>query len=417
MLISSEVSWQRSKVDPLFARTQLEDESAYAMFYYAAFAVYILMSLIKMTTFHEIFFVPVDIFETFATSIIIVLLAAKMLFQRARLSTWFFVIAISIIGFLSWQNAGEGWLFWLFLFVACGEGVSLYRLAFIALITSVIVVIYTTSCASLGIIENVIKYRPDGTTRYSMGFVHPNSFGLVMLMACTSFSVLRFDKHPAPSIVTLIIAALLSISVADSRTPALLAVLQICLLVIFHSAKTEHSRNLWRKIFLALIFGSVGISIFFMFFYSSTNSLFQSLDALVNGRFGLAHSYYELAPISLLGNDYSNYDPIFYNTEDGTASQFMVDNAYCHIILRYGLLPSLIFFSSFCSLSVLVYRQQRWDALLFGLVVMSLYAIEENMGTMVESNYFLVSAASLVIFRTVNSQSDLYVSKLKREIH
>ena len=393
------IACQGNGPDALLDKKRFGDESAASAFYYGAFAVYVLMSFVKMATYQDVFFLSVDIFETYATGIIIAFLALKMFFQHARPSTWIMVLAIAAVGFVSWQYAAEGWLFWLFLFVLCGEGVSLYRLAAIALVVSVAMVAYTATCASLGLIENVIRYRPDGTVRYSMGFVHPNSFGVAMLMACTSLSVLRFGKHPAPSIAALVLAALLSISVADSRTPAVLAVLQICMLIVFHVVKTERGCAAWRKVFLAIIFGSLGVSLFFMFFYTPADPLFVALDTLLNGRFELAHAYYELGSISLLGNDYSSYPPIFYGV-DGTVSQFVVDNAYCHIVLRYGLIPSVIFLAGFCALAIAVYRQQRWDALLFGLVIMSLYAIEETMGAMAESNYFLIAAASLVLFRT-----------------
>lgn len=98
-----------------------------------------------------------------------------------------------------------------------------------------------------GIIENLILIR-SGIARQSLGFTHPNIFGMYVILACTSISVLRFGKTPLFQSMLLISAAILILVVSDSRSTAILAVFQVLLLVCFlQSGKQTFKKNHFDK--------------------------------------------------------------------------------------------------------------------------------------------------------------------------
>lgn len=382
----------------LFAKVDLGKEPIANIFYYVAFALYLALSFFKRTTFECILFMAVDDFDLFATTVVVLLLLSKMLARRIRFSGLVVASIMVVVGFVSWRESGEGWLFWLFLFVACGEGVSLRRIAFIVFAVNLSLMTLTVVCAQMGMIDNVVMFRIEGEIRYSMGFVHPNSFGASLLAVCLSLSVLRFGKNPVPSIIVSIFAAVLSMVLADSRTPAILVILQAFLLALFYMVRGERGRRALRVSLLVTAGAALLLSLYFLLFYNPSNTVHHALDSFVNGRFSLSNAYYELSSFSLFGNDYSSYSPIYWDM-NGVTNQFVVDNAFCHIVLRFGVVAGVLFAFGYASLLIAAGRDKR-DDLSFGLAVMALYSIEETAGAMVDINFFLVAAAGLVVYKS-----------------
>ena len=115
------------------------------------------------------------------------------------------------------------------------------KLAFISLVLSIMILVIAPLFAVSGIIENLILIR-SGIARQSLGFTHPNIFGMYVILACTSISVLRFGKTPLFQSMLLISAAILILVVSDSRSTAILAV--VCFL---QSGKQTFKKNHFDK--------------------------------------------------------------------------------------------------------------------------------------------------------------------------
>lgn len=363
--------------------------------YYAAFAFYVMDFATDHTTFADFLFIPVATWHTIFKVAILMLLLSKFMMQRASFKGWAIATFLVLIGFLSWRQSDEGWLFWLALFVVCANDVRLRPLAIIVFTAFLATIVVTIMFASTGMIENRLSVRA-GVTRSAMGFTHPNTLGLYLFVICTAFSVIRFGKSPIPDLLLISIAVVINLTVADSRTTALLSVFQALLLIVFYCIRSKDGRKITRRCFAILIIGIIILSIYFMVCYEPSNPLHAMINKVLSGRLRLAKGYYSMQPLTLLGSTFEGLPPIYY--EDGVPKTFVVDNAWCHLILRFGIVPALLFIGGFLTLFFRLLREERWDALLFGLVLMSVYGLSENFGIRFECNFFLYALGTELLY-------------------
>ncbi len=363
--------------------------------YYLAFCLYFIDCAFDRTEFTEFLFVSVSVLQTMLQVCILLLLFFKFLSQRASFKGWCIAAFVVLIGLVSWRQSGEGWLFWCALFIVCAHGMRLRPLAWCVLVLSVVTLCLTVVFAQLEVIENVASTR-HGVTRYAMGFTHPNGLGLYLSIVCCSFSVLRFGKNPLPDILLIAAADVLNLVAADSRTAVLLSFVQVILLLVFYFARSEVSRKYMRCAFTVSVLSVVALSMYFMVAYDPSNPVHFALNSTLSGRLWLAHSYYEMQPLTLLGSTFEKFSPIYW--ENGKPYTFVVDNAWCHLILRYGLVPATLFSCGFFAMLFRLLRGKKWDALLFGFVLMSVYGFSETLGIRIECNYFLYAIGAELLF-------------------
>jgi hypothetical protein len=335
-----------------------------------------------------------------------------VLSQKMTATQWLLVIVLSAIGFITWQIAEESWFFWLILVVVAGKGIKVKNLAWISLVVTSLLFVLIVLSAQYGLIVNEV-YSRAGVTRYAMGFNHPNIFGLYLLIICLSFSIIRFGKNPLPDLILLAAAAIVNLSVADSRTSAVLAVVQGVLLLTFYLVKTPHAQDVARKALIALIVLIFCFSYLGMIFYDSSNATMVAINQILSNRPSLAHAYFEMAGIPFLGDNYLTYPPIYWS--NGHSSLFVVDNAYCHLLLRYGLIAAFVFYVGYCLLLKNILKEKHWNALFFGLVVMAIYGTSETFGIKLEANYFLIVGMASVLFGT-SSLKDVDTSQNKKKL-
>ena len=363
--------------------------------YYLAFCLYFIDCVFDHSTFTEFLFVPVPALQSVLQFCILMLLFFKFISQRASFKGWCIAAFVVLVAFISWRRSGEGWLFWCALFVVCAHGVRLRPLAWCAFVLSAATFLLTVCFAYFGVIDNFVGVRA-GVTRYSMGFTHPNYFGLFLLIICFSFSVLRFGKNPLPDILLIAVTDALNLAVADSRTCVMLSLVQVVLLLVFYFVRSESSRRLMRRVFAAGVLLVVALSMYFMVAYDPSNPVHLALDSALSGRLRLAHGYFQMQPFTLLGSTFEQFSPIYW--ENGRPYAFVVDNAWCHLILRYGLVPAALFSCGFFAMLFKLLNERRWDALLFGFVLMSVYGFSETLGIRIECNYFLFAMGAELLF-------------------
>lgn len=373
----------------------LAQMSVWSFIYYLAFSLYVIICFLYRTNFEVIFELPRHTFGDFVELIIITLLVTKFLSQRASFRGWFIALTVVFVGFVSWRTSDEGWLFWLALFVVCSDEISVRTLAGITFTLVSVMTLVTIVCGLTGAIENTISVR-GGVTRQTLGFDHANHLGIYLLLICVSLSTLRFGKNPILDILLILVTVAINVTVANSRSSALLSTIQIVLLIIFYLVKSAYLRRILSIIFVVVIATLTIMSFYFMVSYDASNPIHRLLDSALSGRLYLANSYFKMQPLTLFGSSFSQFAPIYW--ENGKPYLFTVDNAFCHLILRYGIVPAALFFMGFFVLMVKLIKERHWDTLLFGLTLMTCYSIGEHIGICVECNFFLVAMGTELLF-------------------
>lgn len=384
-----------TSIDRATLRAKGESIRVSSVMYYVAFGLYSTGAFLELTTFYELFGssreLIISLFQAFALALLVV----KFCTQKASVLGWFCAAAAVLLGYLSWRQGNEGWFFWLVLFISCSDGISLRALAGLTLGIVLALTALTVACCSFGLIENRMFARVD-SVRYAWGFKHPNYFGAYLLLICTCVSALRFGKSPWPDILLIIFVIILNVSILDSRSSALLAMAQIVMLLIFYNVRRDKSRRRWSIIFVLGMMFVIAASVYFMINYDDTNVIHKNLNDILSLRLSLSHGYYSMQPLTLFGDDFIGFPPIYW--ENGQPATFIVDNAFCHLILRSGVLSMAAFVCGLFGLLFKKIKNRQWDAVLFGIVLMTLYGVGETLGIRVECNFFLIAIGTELIF-------------------
>lgn len=151
--------------------------------------------------------------------------------------------------------------------------------------------------------------------------------------------------------------------------------------------------------FLVAVFIVIIVSAYLMIAYDPSNPIQFELNKLLSGRPRLANGYFEMQPITLFGSDFSGLPPIYW--ENGVPSAFVVDNAWCHLLLRFGLIPAFCFLFGYIAILIKAVRQGWWNSIFFGLVLMSIYGLCETLGIHFECNYFLFAVGAELLYTNV----------------
>ena len=364
--------------------------------YYLAYAVYFVQCALSRTYFTEFLFMSVDVFTSFTQLIVLLLLFSKFVMQRTSFRCWAFSALVVLIGFVSWRQSGEGWLFWVTLFIVCANGVKLRPLAKITFVLSLVILFVTMTFAQLEIIENRVLSR-NGEDRYCMGFDHPNALGCYLLIACVAFSAMRFGRNPAPDLALIGVAVVLGLAVANSRASALLLMLQAVLLLVFYFVKNKATRSHFRRCFAVALLLVIAVSFYFMVAYTPSNAIHAAFNKLLSGRLYLAHGYYSMQRLTLMGSTFEGFAPIYWSSRTGLAA-FCLDNAWCHLVIRYGIVPAALFLLGYLALFFKLIHRRKWDALLFGLLIMGIYGFSETVGIRIECNFFLFAIGADLLY-------------------
>jgi hypothetical protein len=370
------------------------------IFFNLAFALYFASIFISRTSLDNLLFFSKDVFVDFAQVSAIAFLFIKTLLSRYSLQQWLASLALVVLGFITWRVSNENWFFWIVLFVVCGKGADIGAIAKIVIAEIIILFPFVLIQFNLGNAQDILYERSDGTIRHTFGFTHPNTIARHLMTLCISFSYLRFGKNPSPDLLLIIICGYINIVYFDSRSTLVVCMLQAVLLLVFYFVKNPIQQHFILRIFLFVAILVCVFSFGFMYFYDSNNDLMAELNNLLSGRLYLANAYYKLSGITLFGDSFADYETIYWGKSG--AATFFVDNAYCHTLLRYGIVAFVVYIVLYFCLFWRLVKDARWDALTFALVLMALYAFTETTGIRIECNYFLIAIADYVLFKNVH---------------
>lgn len=217
--------------------------------------------------------------------------------------------------------------------------------------------------ALIGVVPNnyelAINSAGKVTVRMYMGFIHCNVFGsfLSTIFLCHFF--IRFNRlnkfdYLFGSLLTATCAF-----VAYSRTNAI--IMLIALLSIKYYAVPEKSR---LKIALFIMTFFAVASVVLSVNYNSSNGFMVELNTMLTGRLSAAKSAYDQYGFSIMGQ---NFQTIFKTSTvafgKAGMQQQVIDNAFMHMLVHYGILPTALLMWYYFSNVIWLYKRQRMDVL------------------------------------------------------
>ena len=332
--------------------------------------------------------------EAFVQMACVLLLCAAGLTQKAKPLQWALAFAVVAVAFVDWRLSGEGWFFWIVLFVVCGKGVSVRKAAGVTLASAGIVLAVCAISSLTGMVSDTFGVRETSSAvRMSLGFVHPNAFGALLVSVCVGVGILTFDEHPWLSVSLAALFAIGVFCIAHSRTSALcLGMLVVLLLIQIFCYKLNFDKAL-SYCYLGLFILIVIASVVLMVCYDQNNAFMAWLNDILTGRLRLAHLFYvEQAP-GLFGHSYADGAMVLVGSEKYS---FIVDNMYDHLMLRSGIVAWALFVIAIILFYVKAIKEGVSGFVLLGITLFMVYGFSETLGCRVECNFLIICLSSVL---------------------
>ena len=366
--------------------------------YYVAFVLYAAFIWIPRINWPSSMLAFLPIAMDVLRIVTVLLLAFRYLFLELNVRGYILTALLAVAGFLTWNVSGESWLFWMVLFLVTAQAVDYRLLAKLNLYVSSFLLISVPLLSAISIIPNKKMVTHSGLIRFSLGFTHPNFIGLLVLLIGVSLSVVLMREHLWVCIAVIMMLTVGNYSLSYSRSSIVISFVLVALLLIFTFVTNQRAQRIINVILVCAVVGCISLSYYSMIFYDANSEVWRAMNGMLSGRLSLAHQYYSMYSITLFGRNYSTYTP-FITDFAGRPVDFLVDNAYAHLLLRYGLIPTLLFLAAYLAVLIkLIRRSNSGNEVFLVLIVFAFYALVETYGFRIVSNYMLVALATQLLF-------------------
>lgn len=369
-----------------------------ALFYIA----YTLMVFFWMTT--NVKYIDVINKYTIKIAYLVVVLSCFFGFTKKDIKDWktiFLFIALICSG-VSWIISDSNILAILVLFIIAAKNIKFeniikYDFKLRVVLTSIVVLLYV-----LDLTENHYIYRENGDIRSSMGFSHPNTFGIYILLLCAEYIYLNYKKMTWKSYVVILIVDILLIYFANSRASVIAILLLLVGTALCKITKNKIIENKLVKNLLPYLFIIFTlISIILCTLYNPVNFVIRQINDLLSGRIYLAKKYLEDYDVNLFGNELEIVST--YEAENTGEEARVLDNGFINIILQYGIV-NYIFLVIMLYIAIQKALSEK-DYIL--CIIMSIYivvGILENGAFTLYKNTFLIYISNAIYFNNKNEK-------------
>lgn len=254
-------------------------------------------------------------------------------------------------------------------------------------ILSIIAVVFVLCSFRLGIISQYIMYR-EGVPRYSLGFYHPNTVGIIFFILLAEYFYLKNEKLRLRHFVVSISMSFFIFYLTNSRTTLIINIILILgiLLVKYLNFDKIH-RFLYIFIFLPSL--CFVISIISTKIFLGSNLVYR-INELLSGRIFYGRLFIDLYGIHLFGNPNVKIIGTKQVSESYGASKAMIlDNSYLLTLVENGVIPLFFLLLLYTFLIFSVIRNERYYLLII-LVSFLCLGLTESFAFNYQYNIFLL---------------------------
>ena len=347
-------------------------------------------------------FIGIDVFTlgSMISGLVFALLMIQILFlQKYEPKTLLIICLITFFMALSVLLSGNRQIFAMWMFVVAAKEISFERVIRIAKALLILGLSITFLLCFLGILEDVVLYsHSHGTFRHTLGFIHPNLLGmrvfqLVLCVIYTHRDQIRFRDY------VLIISAVCFCWIFPNCRTATVALMILFVMLLLYKRMDSGRKKRGVAFSSFMITGAVSanmISIALSLVDISKNSVFLLLDKAAQNRFAWGHLVYGIFGVSVFGQRIR-----LASTEEriaGMSNDLFLDNAYFHILLKYGIVTFIIFSTLY--ITGMSYFKQKGERMMTLILFMySVYGIMETGMFLLQYNVFLISLGAVLFHR------------------
>lgn len=337
--------------------------------------------------------------EVVQTALQVPLLASLVSLLVLQSYTTRHLILLGLFGALALASAsctGTKTIFWLWLLVAALRRAKLRDIAQSCFSACVVILVSVLLGWVFGLIPAVELSRASGIDRSSLGFTHPNALALLVFMLCTSWLVFRSGRTCFWDWIGSLALALISYWVSNSRTMLVVSLLFFVADYILEHNTSEKAARAFAAWGIVLFVVCAVIQIAFMVFYSPDCPFLAKVNGIFSGRLWWANYYFEKYGFSFMGAPFIDYPEMAADSSGLTGSSFVVDMAFCRLLLGYGVVPFITYLYLYIELLRKCKLEGRGGALLTGLVTFIILGMMEQQLFVPQCNIYLLSLTCLL---------------------
>lgn len=328
------------------------------------------------------------------TFIEIMLLCMCILIQTRYYKVKVAIVIVStlFIAVYSYFITNDSIMLLLLLFIYAAKNICLENFMKIDVKLKIVFLCLNIFFVCMGLVENIINYRPDGSIRRTFGFASANSFGGVILSICLELVYINRNRLNNLTYLKIILVTLLLFIFCDSRSSEISLIL-LCVLLVFYKKKIY-----LKKILPYLMIIFTILTFFLVYLYGIGNGVAIYLDELFSTRIMIIYNFLNDYNIGLWGNHIISPDIwIGYITT--------LDNVYAYLIINQGIILYIIIIVINFILMKRTIKDKN-NILVAILIVTSIYGLMERTILFIPFNVFMLFARDIFYKKETNELED-----------
>lgn len=218
--------------------------------------------------------------------------------------------------------------------------------------------------------------------RHTYGFMQVNVLGVVLLVLFLCFFVLFVKKLSSLFFLFSLCLCLILYFIINSKTAAFIIPVTIIIYISLLNIKK------CLKVFASsLLVVPYIFSMILVFNYSTHNSFLVRINNMLSNRISLAKEIYSSYGFSLLGRNIHLISTV--QAKKMNLNALVLDNAYFHLMIRYGLLMTICFIILYFA-QISLFSERKFLKILTVCIVFFLCGISETWMLRTEINFTLL---------------------------
>jgi len=323
---------------------------------------------------------------------IIIILAPICIISKIRLTfiNFFYSMILFVIVFSSAMITRNPNILLIISIAIMSSVVSYKKLILSGVLGIFIAIIVNFFALGTGLIPNLSTFRLDGSPRYALGFNRPVVLPSLYFTIVLSILYL-YGQKLGKFLIFLIIPIFALFTIADSRGAFFRITLAIIIYLLLNNKyfklKLDRKINFIYKINIFLLIFSIFFSIYMAINFTNNNYFLSELNRFMTGRLGWWNRYWNIYPVTLLGNNLTRISQAAARNTNQTA--MILDSTYLTLLLEFGMLQFLIIISAFYSLLKFLKKRKNFEGLLVWGIFLT-FALTANAPLSIERNLFIV---------------------------
>ena len=336
----------------------------------------------------------------------LILMTLNIIIQSNKYSKKAFVmiILLCIFSIISYYFSKDISLLLLLLFIIGAKNIELKSFIKRDMYLKIVFTIIVVFLYYIGFTENFIISRATGSIRESMGFAHPNVFGSFVFSICCDYLYLKMNSKQNLKYIIVIIMLCVIYIFSDSRT-SIISLLFLMAYDFFYNRinKKIFDKKIIKHITKNVILYGLIFTLILTYLYQINNKIGVFINDNTSQRLAWISKFINAYNYNLFGHDFKIVGT--YNSLQSGQNQWILDNSYVYLILKFGVLGFGIFYFFFRKLIEKLLSNKNYTLIII-ILSFCIYGFMETGLFRLQYNSFLILFSLLIYDNNMNLEEN-----------